>query len=58
VLVRGEPIVYGLSIPTHAPHPGTGGRFVDFLLSADGRAILRREHLDALDAPITVGQRP
>ena len=58
VLVRGEPIVYGLSIPTHAPHPGPAARFVDFLLSADGRAILRREHLDALDAPITVGQRP
>jgi len=58
VLVRGEPIVYGLSIPTHAPHPGTAGRFVDFLLSPDGRAILRREHPDALDAPITVGQRP
>jgi molybdate/tungstate transport system substrate-binding protein len=58
VLVRGEPIVYGLSIPAHAPHPGPANAFVRFLLSADGRAILRREHLDALDAPITVGQRP
>ena len=55
--VRGEPIVYGLSIPAHAPHPGPANAFVRFLLSADGRAILRREHLDALDAPITVGQR-
>lgn len=54
VLVRGEPIVYGLSIPTHAPHPGTARRFVDFLLSAEGRAILRREHLDVLDTPIRV----
>jgi molybdate/tungstate transport system substrate-binding protein len=57
VLVRGEPIVYGLSIPTHAPHPGTARRFVEFLLSADGRAILRREHLDALDMPIRVEPR-
>jgi len=57
VLVRGEPIVYGLSIPIHAPHPGTAKRFVDFLLSADGRAILRRAHLDVLDTPIKVGPR-
>jgi len=56
VLVRGEPIVYGLSIPTHAPHPGPADRFVRFLLSVEGRAILRREHLDALDAPIKIGQ--
>jgi molybdate/tungstate transport system substrate-binding protein len=57
VLVHGEPIVYGLSIPTHAPHPETARRFVDFLLSADGRAILRREHLDVLDTPVRVGPR-
>lgn len=57
VLVRGEPIVYGLSIPTHAPHPGTARRFVEFLLSADGRTILRREHLDVLDTPIRVEPR-
>lgn len=57
VSIRGEPIVYGLSIPTHAPHAGPARRFVDFLLSAQGRAILRRQHLDALEAPITVGRR-
>ncbi|HZS59814.1 MAG TPA: extracellular solute-binding protein [Gemmatimonadaceae bacterium] len=57
VLVRGEPIVYGLSIPTHAPHPGTAKQFVDFLLSAEGRVILRRAHLDVLDTPIRVGPR-
>jgi molybdate/tungstate transport system substrate-binding protein len=57
VLVRGEPIVYGLSIPTDAPHRGPAERFVRFLLSDQGRAILRREHLDALDAPIRIVQR-
>jgi molybdate/tungstate transport system substrate-binding protein len=58
VLVRGEPIVYGLSIPAHAPHPRAANAFVSFLLSDEGRAILRRQHLDALDTPITVGHRP
>ena len=57
VLVRGEPIVYGLSIPTHAPHPGPARRFVDFLLSPQGRAILGRQHLDVLDTPVRVGPR-
>ena len=57
VLVRGEPIVYGLSIPIHAPHPGPARQFVDFLLSSQGRAILRREHLDALDKPVRVEPR-
>ena len=58
VLVRGEPIVYGLSIPTHAPHPTAAKAFVDFLLSEKGRAILRRERLDALDKPIRVALHP
>jgi molybdate/tungstate transport system substrate-binding protein len=57
VLVHGEPIVYGLSIPRDAPHPGPAQRFVDFLLSPEGRAILRRAHLDALDTPIRVVPR-
>jgi molybdate/tungstate transport system substrate-binding protein len=58
VTVRGQPIVYGLSIPIHPPHPGAANRFVDFLLSSEGRAIMRREHLEALDSPIVVGHRP
>jgi molybdate/tungstate transport system substrate-binding protein len=58
VLVRGQPIMYGLSVPVHAPHPGPAQHFVDFLLSSQGRAILRQAHLDAIDTPIVVGQRP
>jgi molybdate/tungstate transport system substrate-binding protein len=58
VMFHGEPIVYGLSIPERAPHPATAKRFVDFLLSPEGRAILRREHLDALDTPVVIGHRP
>lgn len=52
---RGEPIVYGLSIPTAAPHPATAERFVAFLLSADGQRVLRGAKLDALTSPVLVG---
>ena len=52
---RGQPIVYGYSIPVRAPHRAVAERFVAFLASADGRAILRRAGLDVLDTPAVVG---
>lgn len=51
----GAPIVYGFGIPREAPHPAVAERFARFLLSADGRAILRREGLDALEVAIPRG---
>jgi molybdate/tungstate transport system substrate-binding protein len=51
----GAPILYGISIPRAAPHVGAGLRFLEFLLDADGKAILRRGHVDALDRPQLVG---
>lgn len=53
--VRGEPIVYALAVPRAAPHPALGERFVDFLGSAAGRAVLRANRLDALDSLLTIG---
>ena len=53
---RGEPIIYALSIPTTPPHAATAARFVAFLLSPAGKRILRAAQLDALDAPVIVGQ--
>ena len=55
ITIRGQPIVYALSIPRAAPHPEAAERFVWFLLSADGRRILRGAKLDALSAPVLVG---
>jgi molybdate/tungstate transport system substrate-binding protein len=55
VELRGEPIIYALSVPREAPHRALAERFVAFLLSADGKRILAREHLDALPTPIFVG---
>ncbi|MBA4071938.1 MAG: tungstate ABC transporter substrate-binding protein WtpA [Gemmatimonas sp.] len=52
---RGRPIVYALSVPTAAPHRAIGEQFVRYLLSADGRRVLREQGLDALKVPGVVG---
>jgi molybdate/tungstate transport system substrate-binding protein len=57
VTVAGAPILYGISRPLGASHPEWGGRFIAFLLSTDGRAILHRFDVDALDRPESVGGR-
>ena len=53
--IRGEPIVYALSIPRRAEHARLAEAFVQFLLSEDGRRILRANHLDALDSAVVWG---
>ena len=55
LVVRGRPILFGVTVPTGAPHGALAERFVAYLLSPEGRRILRREHFDALDAPALVG---
>ena len=51
VTFTGEPIVYAFAVPRAAPSPDLARRFADFLVSTEGKAILRREGLDALDLP-------
>jgi molybdate/tungstate transport system substrate-binding protein len=55
LVVHGQPIVYGISIPARAPHPALAARFLAWMLSADGRRVLRAAELDALDHPVLVG---
>jgi len=55
VTFTGRPIVYALSIPVGAPHQALAESFVRWLLSVDGRRVLRAQGLDALDTPTTVG---
>jgi len=50
-----SPIIHGLSIPRDAPNPLYAERFVRFVLSDDGKRILRAAHLDPLDPPRIVG---
>jgi len=52
---RGEPILYGLSIPTAAPHAAASRRFLAYFLAPGTRAALRAGHVDVLDHPIVIG---
>lgn len=53
--IKGEPIVYALSIPKTAPHPQAAEQFVAFLLSPEGRALMHATKLDALGTPVIIG---
>ena len=53
--LRGEPIVYALSIPIGAPHPELAARVVAWLLSPEARELLRAKHLDVLEPVTLVG---
>lgn len=55
ITLRGEPIVYALSIPKNAPHPDLAARVVAWLLSPEGKRILRSQQLDVLDTMAFVG---
>jgi molybdate/tungstate transport system substrate-binding protein len=54
--VRGRPILFAVGIPGEAPHGELAARFVAYLLSPEGRRILRRTHFDALEAPVVRGR--
>ncbi|HEX6966790.1 MAG TPA: tungstate ABC transporter substrate-binding protein WtpA [Gemmatimonadaceae bacterium] len=55
IVVHGQPIVYGVSIPTHAPHRALAEQFLAWMLSRDGQRVLREAKLDALEHPVLVG---
>jgi molybdate/tungstate transport system substrate-binding protein len=57
VTIRGQPIVYAFTIPKDAPHPATAARFAAYLLSEDGRRVLRGAKLDALQIPRITGSQ-
>jgi molybdate/tungstate transport system substrate-binding protein len=56
VTFSGEPILYGVAIPVAPPDSAAARQFVHFMLSDEGRRILRNASLDALDVPIPSGQ--
>ena len=56
--IRAEPVQYGLTIPTAAPHRALAERFVAFLLSDAGREILRRSGFVLPDPPAAGGPGP
>jgi len=54
VTLRGAPIGYALAVPRAAPDPAGGAAVVRFLVSPEGRRVLRAFALDALDSAVTV----
>lgn len=52
---RGEPIVYALTIPTKAPHPRTAEAFIRFVLSPEGKAIIKQNGFTLLEQPLLAG---
>jgi len=58
IAFRGEPIVYAMTIPSRAPHPGTARAFVRFVLSPAGQGILSRAGFRLLAKPIITGTGP
>lgn len=56
ITVRGQPILFAVSVPSDAPHGRAGRNFVAFLLSPSGRRILRGASVDALETPVIVGR--
>lgn len=52
---KGQPILYGLSVPKSAPHPAAARRFLAYLSSPAVIKQLRDAHVDMLDPPIVVG---
>ena len=55
VTMRGAPILFAFTIPVNAENPRLAERFIEYVESADGRRILRSQHLDVLDRIVTLG---
>ncbi len=49
---RGEPIAYGVTIPSSAPHPEAAAEFVAFLLGPQGRSVMEDNFHPLLARPV------
>lgn len=53
--MRGAPILFAFSVPLTAPDRALAERFVAYLVSPEGKRILRAQHVDVLDRVIVTG---
>lgn len=58
LLLRGAPIIFALTVPARAGRSETALRFVEFLLSVEGRDELRRSGFTPLPEPEFLGTPP
>lgn len=50
-----DAILYGISVPRQAPHFAEGVEFVAFVLSEEGKGILRDANVNVLNVPVAIG---
>lgn len=55
VVFRGEPIAYALTIPAAALHPRAAKAFVRFVLSPEGKTIIKANGFTVLEKPLVAG---
>ncbi len=58
VVIPGEPIAYGVTVPHGSPNEEAAEAFVRFLLSPRGGEILRGTFLEPLETPMVSGSPP
>ncbi|PKO11893.1 MAG: tungstate ABC transporter substrate-binding protein WtpA [Chloroflexi bacterium HGW-Chloroflexi-10] len=51
----GERIGYGITIPNNAPHPEAAEKFIAFLLSEPGRAVMEKNYHPMFTQPLSEG---
>lgn len=56
VVLSGEPILYGVTIPENAPHPDLATEFVRFLLGPEARALLEKMGQPPVSPPVVHGR--
>ena len=50
-----DPVLYGISVPRRAAHFAEGVQFAAFVLSEDGKRILRDANVNVLNVPVAIG---
>ena len=50
-----EPVLYGISVPRRAAHFAEGVQFAAFVVSEDGKRILRDASVNVLNVPVAIG---
>jgi molybdate/tungstate transport system substrate-binding protein len=58
IVIRGEPILYGVTVPNRAAHRELAEQFVRDMLSGAGQSLLREHGFLVPDDPITAGEVP
>ncbi|MDQ7031301.1 MAG: tungstate ABC transporter substrate-binding protein WtpA [Desulfonauticus sp.] len=57
IVKKGEPMIYGITIPTNSPHKKQAKLFLDFVLSKEGQKIMLDAGQGVINPPKILGQK-